>query len=755
MRTGSMRKLISTILTAAIALTVAGCARDAMLPASYEDLLFDTGRVHEIAISLSEEDWGDLVLNPGDKTKYEADITIDGESIQDVAFATKGNSTLQFVANHEGSDRYSFKITFDKYVEGQTYHGLHRLHLLNLYGDATYMKDYISYSMFRRAGVPAPLASYVWLKVNGNVQGLYLAVEDVGESFIERCLGGTGSLYKPENSFLSLDEDGAERLQDNACVYVDGSNGSDLVYRGDEEDLYTDIFENDVCIEDAGSHTRVIEAMRCITEDHDLEEHLYTDETISYFAVHNFLVNYDSYTGRMLHNYYIYENDGRLMMLPWDYDLIFGGFPEDGIISHVSDPVRVVNMGIDSPLNDTTNEERPMWSWIVQNESYLAKYHEVMDMFISSYFESGEFEAETEAVYELILPYVEQDPTAFYSTEAFHEAYDLYREISLLRAGSIRLQLNGELSSVTDDQSDEDRIDAAYIDVSILKGAGSSQETKESEDTEMTDMIRVETVQTEEFAMDYFKFGHGDRTLVIIPGLSVQSVMGSANQVAQAYESLTDEFTVYLFDRRSDLPDTYSIADMARDTSEAIESLGLGQVYLFGTSQGGMIAMQIAIDHPDQVTRLVLGSSSAAVGGNEYRTINSWTTLAEEKNAEGLYLAFGEAVYPHDVFEQSKDLLIQMAATVTSEDLDRFVILANGINGFDILDDLDRITCPVLVLGSNDDQVLGGDASVLIADHLGNQAESELYMYDGYGHGAYDTAPDYKDRILAFLTAGD
>ncbi len=271
----------------------------------------------------------------------------------------------------------------------------------------------------------------------------------------------------------------------------------------------------------------------------------------------------------------------------------------------------------------------------------------------------------------------------------------------------------------------------------------------------MSDVIKIEEVKTASFTMNFFKFGNGDKTLVIIPGLSVQSVMRSAQLVAQAYASMTDEFTIYLFDRRSDLPDTYTIPDMARDTSEAIGSLGLGPVYLFGTSQGGMIAMQIAIDHPDQVIRLVLGSSSAAVGGNEYLTIDRWTTLAEENDAEGLYLAFGEAVYPHDVFEQSKDLLIQLAATVTPEDLSRFVILANGINGFDILDDLDRITCPVLVLGSNDDQVLGGEASVLIAEHLGNQAESELYMYDGYGHGAYDTAPDYKDRIMAFLTAGD
>lgn len=268
----------------------------------------------------------------------------------------------------------------------------------------------------------------------------------------------------------------------------------------------------------------------------------------------------------------------------------------------------------------------------------------------------------------------------------------------------------------------------------------------------MSDVIKIEEVKTASFTMNYFKFGNGDKTLVIIPGLSVQSVMGSAQLVAQAYASMTDEFTIYLFDRRSDMPKTYLIKDMAQDTAEAIASLGLGKVYLFGTSQGGMIAMQIAIDHPEQVSMLVLGSTSAKIGQNESRGIERWIKLAREGKAEELYLEFGEAVYPKAVYEQSKEIFIQMAKTVTAQDLERFVILAEGINGFDIEPDLRRITCPTLVLGSNDDRVLGGEASKRIFGLIGDQEGSEIYMYDGYGHAAYDTAPDYRERMLKFLS---
>lgn len=267
----------------------------------------------------------------------------------------------------------------------------------------------------------------------------------------------------------------------------------------------------------------------------------------------------------------------------------------------------------------------------------------------------------------------------------------------------------------------------------------------------MSEVIKIEEIKTASFTMNYFKFGHGDKTLVIIPGLSVQSVMGSAELVAQAYASMTDEFTIYLFDRRSDLPRTYMVKDMAEDTSEAIAALGLGKVILFGTSQGGMIAMQIAIDHPEQISKLVLGSTSAKVEQKESQGIDRWIKLAGEGKAQELYLEFGEAVYPKAVYEQSKDIFIQMAQTVTSEDLERFVILAEGIEGFDIESDLNRITCPTFVIGSNDDRVLGGEASTRIFGLLGNQDESQIYMYDGYGHAAYDTAPDYRERMLKFL----
>ena len=260
--------------------------------------------------------------------------------------------------------------------------------------------------------------------------------------------------------------------------------------------------------------------------------------------------------------------------------------------------------------------------------------------------------------------------------------------------------------------------------------------------------MRIETVQTGGFSMDYSRFGRGEKVLVILPGLSVDSVMKYANTVANAYSLLADEFTVYLFDRRKELPDSYTVYDMARDTAAAVRALGLDKVSIFGASQGGMIALAMAVSDPGLADRLVLGSTAARVGPEQYRVIGQWVQLAEAGNREGLYLAFGEAIYPKDVFEQARSLLAESAKGITEADLTRFVILARGTEGFDLTDQLDRIECPVLVIGSEDDGVLGADASTEIAGQL----DCELYMYDGYGHAAYDIAPDYKERMLHFLS---
>ena len=263
--------------------------------------------------------------------------------------------------------------------------------------------------------------------------------------------------------------------------------------------------------------------------------------------------------------------------------------------------------------------------------------------------------------------------------------------------------------------------------------------------------IPIETVRTEAFTMDFFRFGKGSQTLVILPGLSIQSVMGAADAIAAAYRSLEDSFTIYVFDRRRDLPAACSVREMARDTAEAFQILGLENVCIFGASQGGMLALVIAIEHPELVSRIALGSTSAHVQESQYRVLDKWIELARDKDRVGLYLEFGREIYPPEVFAQCRETLTAAASTVTDDDLERFAVLAEGTKGFDVTDELERIQCPVLAVGVFEDGVLDSDATMEIAEKLDFRPDFKLYMYTGYGHAAFDTAPDYRERLLRFF----
>lgn len=261
----------------------------------------------------------------------------------------------------------------------------------------------------------------------------------------------------------------------------------------------------------------------------------------------------------------------------------------------------------------------------------------------------------------------------------------------------------------------------------------------------------VESVVFDDHEMKYIKFGKGEKTLVIIPGLSVQSVLSAAAAIEKQYEIFSGDFTVYLFDRRSDLPKKYTVYDIAGDTVKVMNALKMNGVYLFGASQGGMVAQMIAAEHPELIRKLALGSTTLNVSDARFSVIDGWVKLAKEKKTEELFLSFGEKIYPAAVFSMYRDVFVGMAKSVTDADLDRFVILAEGIRGFDAKDLIGKIKCPVFAVGDDTDAVLGADATAEIAEALKGRADAEILMYSSFGHAVYDTAPDFPKKLYGFF----
>ena len=261
----------------------------------------------------------------------------------------------------------------------------------------------------------------------------------------------------------------------------------------------------------------------------------------------------------------------------------------------------------------------------------------------------------------------------------------------------------------------------------------------------------IEKEITNECIMPYIRFGTGDKVLVILPGISIQNILMAAPAIEKQYELFCKDFTVYLFERRENMPNNYSVYDMADDTAKTMRELELCNACVFGVSQGGMIAMIIAAEYPELVSKLALGSSAAVITKESKEVFNEWLRYAEKCDAKQLCLSFGEKVYSAEIFAQYKDAFISMAKTVSENDLKRFITLVKGTEGFCARERMSIIKCPLLAIGDTTDKVLGADATPQIAALQKDNSCFEMYMYSGYGHAAYDTAPDYAKRLYNFF----
>lgn len=429
----------------------------------YMTRLFDDGRVHTIDIQI--EDWGAFIEN-AEKEEYVAcTVEIDGEEFHNIGLRAKGNNSLRLTEEY-GLSRYSLKLEFDHFLDGGNYHGLDKLSLDASFQDNSYLKTYMVYDMMAFMGVPAPLCSYTWVTVNGEAWGLFLAVEEPEEAFARRNFGNDyGKLYKPDYRSLNAE---------NADVA--------LKYIGDNPDSYPGIFENAKLKTSKADQERVIEALKTLSTGENLETAINVDEVLRYFTVQVFVMNWDSYLGHTGHNYILYEENGILSILPWDYNLAFGTYAL-GMTNPIKDPNILINYPINTPAEGKIMMNRPLYHNVMKNNGYFVKYHAYFDELLSGYFESGRFEITLRQTEKMISPYVQKDATAFCSFEDHQLAVDTLEQICLLRAQSIRSQLDGEIPATIRGQQENPnaKVEASEVQFTALGDFEDLESAKEKQ----------------------------------------------------------------------------------------------------------------------------------------------------------------------------------------------------------------------------------------------------------------------------------
>lgn len=387
---------------------------------AYESL-FQTDNVIDVKITIDDADWKSMLESPMDKDYKNVSVEVDGNKLDNVGFSTKGNMTLRSVASMEDSDRYSFRLKFDKYDKTQTLLGLDKMVLNNNYTDPSYMREVLHYEALRKIGMDVPMTNYVNLYVNGELVGFYTGVEAVDDSYLERNYGEgyeAGVLYDTdERSYLQYEEAGD--------------------YSTLTEELGTD--------KDKAKLKNFIQTLNAMPEGEkgDIEDVLDVDSALQYIAGNVVMGNYDSYNGDKGHNYMLYSDaNGKFTVVPWDFNMSFNGYSGGGggrrdqaqsgstageaVTSTTTGNTtgagtaavrtNATNVSVDEPVLGISMDDVPMINNLLAVPEYKEKYLTYVNE-LTDYLEG--VQDRITALADEIRPYIEADPTKFYTIEQF------------------------------------------------------------------------------------------------------------------------------------------------------------------------------------------------------------------------------------------------------------------------------------------------------------------------------------------------
>ncbi|MGG3279523.1 CotH kinase family protein [Paenibacillus solani] len=401
--------LLSGCQGSPLATGTVGSTENETLQEQIDSTVFPKDKVIDVKITIDEADFQDMLDNASAEEYKEASVNYNGMQFDHVGIRTKGNLSLRSVVNSD-SDRYSFKISFDEYLN-QTLNGISKINLNNNYSDASYMREFLTYELAESVGLPTPGFSYVNVYVNDELWGFYLAIEQIGHSYLERHFDNAyGALYKAEMT----------------------GTGSDLTWLGNDPDSYTGL----VMKSKSSNDNVLIDMLDELNNGSDYEKVLDVDNVLKYVALNVVASNMDSYLGMNKQNYYLYENNGIFSVLPWDYNMAFGGFGGSGIL-------------IDEPTQGAL-AERPLIAKLLEVDEYKERYHAIIKQMLEGYMQQDAFNARVAQLKELISEDVKQDPRPFYSYEEYEKSIPTLTSFAQTSTNNIQQQLDGMIPSSGD-----------------------------------------------------------------------------------------------------------------------------------------------------------------------------------------------------------------------------------------------------------------------------------------------------------------
>ncbi len=259
--------------------------------------------------------------------------------------------------------------------------------------------------------------------------------------------------------------------------------------------------------------------------------------------------------------------------------------------------------------------------------------------------------------------------------------------------------------------------------------------------------VKEQKLDLQNIQVDYITFGKGKKNLIMIQGLNTRGIKGAGLSLAFMYRIFTNDYKVYLFDRRSNVTEDITVRDMATDIAKAMDVLELTKADVFGVSQGGMIAQYLAIDRPDLVNKLVLAVTLSQKNNIVQKVVNNWILLTEQGKMKELVADMAVKMYSDEYVKRYKPFMQLLTMFQKPKDAGRFINLAKACLTCNTYNELGKIKCPAFVIGGQKDKVLTGEASEEMAQKL----NCDIYMYENLGHATYEEAKDFNQRVYNFL----
>ncbi len=379
-------------------------------PAAAQD--FYGKGIQEIRIELPYPDWDwklDSLKSVNPEGRLVGTAFINGVRYDSVGVRYKGNSSY-YRTRKETSRKLPINIKLNFRLKEQRLKDGHTtLKLSNGFLDPSFIRDPLGY-LFVRRYMPAPQCNFSKVFINRNFFGLYINTESVDELFIEKHFG-TRAGY-----LVKCDPDQWKRVRSQSGC-PKGENAS-LMYLNDNPGCYEAFYE----VDDPAAWRPLIHLIRVLNQEpQKIETVLNVDQTLWMHALNNVMVNLDSYTGSLSHNYYLWiDSTGVGHPIIWDLNMAFGGWRRDFSFSVMSDQELIEY----SPLAEFSNAKRPLISKLLRVPLYRKIYLAHLRTIVNDWLAEDQWLKEAQAMMKEIDPWVPKDTLKLYPYEAFKWSLD-------------------------------------------------------------------------------------------------------------------------------------------------------------------------------------------------------------------------------------------------------------------------------------------------------------------------------------------